>query len=95
MSFGSKSDSRDYALYGVFERLQEYILNDNNLCDKAFRIYESKDIDLQNGMPIYRFGIREIPTEIQHLIIPTRQEISPLPGKYNFKERIRILFKGE
>ena len=91
--YGGEGDQRDYALYSVFERLQEDILEDGNLCNRAFRIYETQEYEY--GMPLYRFVIDEIPINVQHLTIPTKQEISFLSRKYNFKERIRILFKGE
>lgn len=37
----------------------------------------------------------EIPITLQRLTVPTKSEISTIPSKYKFKERIRILFKEE
>lgn len=91
--YGSKSDQRDCALHNVFERLKKDILEDNNLCNRTFRIYETQKYEY--GMKYHRFIVDEIPIEIHYLKIPNKQEISLLPRKYNFKERIRILFKGE
>lgn len=91
--YGSESDQRNYALYYAFERLQKDILEDNNLCNRTFRIYETQGYEY--GEKYHRFIIDEIPIEIQCLKVPNKQEISFLPRKYNFKERIRILFKGE
>ena len=91
--YGSESNQRDYALYNAFERLQQDILDNKDLCNRAFRIYETKIYD--GEMKVNRFIVDEIPIEIQYLKIPNKQEISFLPRKYNFKERIRILLKGE
>lgn len=95
MNFKSVGDNRNYALYISFERIQDYILDNTDLCNKAFRIIESKIINPVDGTPEHRFEIREIPIEIQRLEIPYQQQIPRFPRKYNLKERIRILFKGE
>lgn len=95
MRFGSKSEQRDYAIHLLLMRIEEYILNNKDLCNKVFRISEQKDINLNNGLPLYRFDSYEIPVTTMHLDIPNHQEIQICPRKYKFKERIRILFKGE
>lgn len=95
IKFRAQSDDRLFALRRLLGGLEEKILNDTTLCDKAFRLSEIEFYEPYTDKKIIKFSIDEIPTTVEQLTIPSRTEMSILPRKYTFKERIRILFKGK
>lgn len=92
--YGGSAETREEALHGVLKEFEKDILKEHPV-DRAFRISEISieptgvfDItDLYYNRRVF-FKIEEIPQQ---------NDISELfyKKKYNFKERIRILFKGE
>lgn len=94
MNFRSESELREMSLISCLRKLQEDILNDKKLYNKAFRLYEQRRFDDLTDREIIRFGIQEIPIETQHLILPQQPQIPIYARKYKLKERLKILFKG-
>lgn len=92
--YGGQSNFREEALQGAIYELSKAILNDNNKCNKAFRIYEKEDFDEMYGKNMIRFHIEEIAINTVNINIPKNNYINT-NKKYSFKERLRILFKGE
>ena len=90
--YGGQSNFREEALQGALYELSKNILQDIG-CNRAFRIYEKKFLG-ENGKIMFRFYIDEIGINMVNINIPKNNYIN-INKKYSFKERLRILFKGE
>ena len=97
MKLGSSCPDRKKALIGLLlNELVPKLLENSEKIDKCFRLKESV-IEMDDPyMPRYQlFTIEEIPTYLETIKIPNPELYSMYKNnKYNFKERIRILFKG-
>ena len=101
--YGGSAETREEALHGVLKEFEKDILKEYPV-DRAFRISEISieptdvfDItDLYYNRRVF-FKIEEIPLRLQEVVLLKQNDISELfyKKKYNFKEHIRILFKGE
>lgn len=89
MNFKSESDYRVFALNNLLKRLEEEIILNSDLTNKAFRIYETKVFDEVRGKEITRFTINEIPVTIEHLKLPSLECILK-KKKNNFKTKNKI-----
>lgn len=101
--YGGRAQTKEEALYGALKEFEKDILSEE-YCDRAFKIHEER-YDIKDFKQYktycdgttYIFKITEIPLRLQEVVLPKQNDISELfyKKKYNFKERIRILFKGE
>ena len=91
---GGQSNFREEALQGALYELQKNILENNNKCQKVFKIFEKESFDEIYGKNMFRFKIEEISINNVILNVPKVNYINT-NKKYSFKERLRILFKGE
>ena len=90
---------RKNCLDKALQLIQEDILKDENLCIKAFLIHEEKYGKDIYGEELHQFKISEIPVETERYTCYLPELFSQVypancKKKFNFKERIRILFKG-
>lgn len=96
MKLRSSCPDRKKALIGLLlDELVPKLLENGENIDKCFRLKESAiEIDkLYMSGSQSMFEIEEIPIYQEKLII-SKTEPYFMYKKYNFKERIRILFKG-
>lgn len=101
--YGGSAETREEALHGVLKEFEKDILNEHPV-DRTFRISEISieptdvfDIpDLYYNRRVF-FRIEEIPINFTEAVLPGYDyKLEKMPNKkYSFKERIRILFKGE
>lgn len=94
--YGGSAETREEALHGVLKEFEKDILNEHSV-DRTFRISEIllEPTDVFDITDLYYN--RRVFFKIEEVVLPKQNDISELfyKKKYNFKERIRILFKGE